>query len=111
MTDNTVDHVDAILAEWRRAYPAVDARPIGITGRIPRIALYTDRNAADHLQQYRLTPSGFGVLLTLQGSDGHQLSPTLLAKGQRMSSAGITGLVDQLAALDLVTRAAEPYDR
>jgi len=111
MTANNVDHVDEILTEWRRASPAVDPSPIGITGRVTRIALYTERNAEDHLQQYRLTRSGFEVLLTLHGSAGHQLSPTLLARGQRMSSAGITGLVDQLAALDLVTRSPEPHDR
>jgi DNA-binding MarR family transcriptional regulator len=111
MTANNVDRVDEILSEWRRACPAVDPSPIGITGRVTRIALYTERNAENHLQQYRLTRSGFEVLLTLHGSAAHQLSPTLLARGQRMSSAGITGLVDQLAALDLVTRSPEPHDR
>ena len=111
MTTTHGDHVDEILAEWRRACPAVDPSPIGITGRVTRIALYTERSAEDHLQQYRLTPSGFELLLTLQGSATHQLSPTLLARGQRMSSAGITGLVDQLASLDLVTRSPEPHDR
>jgi DNA-binding MarR family transcriptional regulator len=105
------DHVDEILIEWRRACPSVDATPIGITGRVTRIALYTERNAEDHLQAYRLTRSGFEVLLTLHASAAHQLSPTLLARGQRMSSAGITGLVDQLAALQLVTRSPEPHDR
>src|ERR1700737_1287238 len=100
--DNDGDHVDEILAEWRRACPAVDAPPIGITGRATRIPLYADRNADDPLEPYRLTRSGFEVLMMLRGSPAHQLSPTSLAKGQRMSSAGITGLVDQLAAVGLV---------
>ena len=33
------DHVDAIVAEWQRACPSVEASPIGITGRVTRIAL------------------------------------------------------------------------
>src|SRR5438128_10876824 len=105
------DHVDEILSEWRRVYPSVDASPIGITGRVTRIALYTERSADDHLERYRLTPSGFEVLLALHGSAGHQLSPTLLARGQWMSSAGITGLVDQLVALGLAARSRERHDR
>jgi DNA-binding MarR family transcriptional regulator len=111
MTANTRDHVDEILDEWRRAYPNVDASPIGITGRVTRIALHTERDADDHLEQYRLTPSGFEILLALRRSSAHPLSPTLLARDLRMSSAGITGLVDQLAALGLVARSPEAFDR
>jgi len=111
MTTRNGDHVDEILGEWRRVYPRVDASPIGITGRVTRIALYSERNADEHLERYRLTPSGFEVLLALQGSPSHQLSPTVLARGQAMSSAGITGLVDQLVALGLATRSREGHDR
>jgi len=111
MTTREGDHVDEILGEWRRVYPSVDASPIGITGRVTRIALYAERSADDHLERYRLTPSGFEVLLALHGNAAHQLSPTLLAKGRQMSSAGITGLVDQLVALGLAARSRERHDR
>jgi DNA-binding MarR family transcriptional regulator len=111
MTIGNGDHVDEILTEWRRACPNVDASPIGITGRVTRIALYTERDADDHLEQFRLTLSGFEVLLALRRNAANPLSPTMLARGLRMSSAGITGLVDQLAALGLVARSPEPYDR
>jgi DNA-binding MarR family transcriptional regulator len=106
-----LDHVDEIIREWRRAYPAVDPSPIGITGRVTRIALYTERDDDHHLEPYRLTRSGFEVLAALRSSPARRLSPTQLARGQRMSSAGITGLVDQLAAMGLVTRSPEPHDR
>jgi len=111
MTTKDGDHVDGILSEWQRAYPRVDASPIGITGRVTRIALYTERGADDHLERYRLTPSEFEVLLALHASSAQQLSPTHLARGQRMSSAGITGLVDLLAAFGLASRSREPHDR
>ena len=111
MTTREGDHVDEILSEWQRAYPSVDASPIAITGRVTRIALYTERSADDHLERYRLTPSGFEVLLALHASTPHQLSPTLLARVQQMSSAGITGLVDQLVALGLAARSRERHDR
>src|ERR1700682_5760077 len=111
MTARDGDHCDEILSEWRRAYPSVDASPIGVTGRVTRIALYTERNADDHLERYRLTPSGFEVLLALHASPRHRLSPTLLAKRRQMSSAGITGLVDQLVTLGLAARSRERHDR
>jgi len=111
MTPPDADHVDEILLEWRRACPAVDASPIAITGRVTRIALYTERDDDRHLEPYRLTRSGFEVLAALRSNPAHRLSPTLLARGQRMSSAGITGLVDQLAAMGLVTRSPELHDR
>src|ERR1700737_1295505 len=104
MTIGNGDHVDEILTEWRRACPTVDASPIGITGRVTRIALYTERSADDHLGRYRLTPSEFEVLLALHASATHELSPTHLARGQQMSSAGITGLVDHLVASGLASR-------
>jgi DNA-binding MarR family transcriptional regulator len=105
------DRVDEILSEWRRACPTVDPSPIAITGRVTRIALYTERSADDHLEPYRLTPSAFEVLLALHATAAHELSPTHLARGQRMSSAGITGLVDQLVAFGLAARSREPHDR
>ena len=111
MTTTERDHVDEILSEWRRACPTVDASPIGITGRVTRIALYTERSADDHLEPYRLTTSEFEVLRALHASAAHQLSPTHLARGQGMSSAGITGLVDQLVAFGLASRSREPHDR
>lgn len=111
MAANGEDHVDEILSEWRRACPGIDASPIGITGRVTRIALFIERKAENHLERYRLTPSGFGVLLALHGATAQQLSPTLLARGQGKSSAGITGLVDQLATLGLVDRSPGPNDR
>jgi DNA-binding MarR family transcriptional regulator len=111
MTTTASDHVEEILSEWRRAYPTVDASPIGITGRVTRIALYTERSADDHLERYRLTPSAFEVLLALHASAAHQLSPTHLARGQQMSSAGITGLVDHLVTFGLASRTREPHDR
>jgi DNA-binding MarR family transcriptional regulator len=111
MTPSDADHVDEILREWRRACPAVDPSPIAITGRVTRLALYTERDDDHHLVPYRLTRSGFEVLTALRDNPAHRLSPTLLARGQRMSSAGITGLVDQLADMGLVARSPEPHDR
>ena len=111
MTATGSDHVDEILGEWQRACPTVDASPIGITGRVTRIALYTERRADDHLERYRLTPSEFEVLLALHASAAHELSPTHLARGQQMSSAGITGLVDHLVAFGLASRSRAPHDR
>jgi DNA-binding MarR family transcriptional regulator len=78
---------------------------------LTRIALYTERDTDRRLKRYRLARSAFDVLMALRSSPRHRLSPTMLGRRQRMSSAGITGLVDQLAASGLVTRSGEPRDR
>ncbi|HET9848870.1 MAG TPA: MarR family transcriptional regulator [Candidatus Dormibacteraeota bacterium] len=111
MTPDPRDHVDAIVAQWQRACPSIDVKPIGITGRVTRIALYLERDIQHYLQRFWLTPSGFEVLLALHAAPARQLSPTTLARTRRMSSAGITGLLDDLASLGLVTRSPNPLDR
>jgi len=109
--NRTPDHVDTIQQEWQRVLPTVDARAIGITGRISRIALYAEREADDHLRRFRLTTSGVEILSSLHRARPRGLSPTSLAREQNMSSAGITGLLDQLEGMALVARSRDPHDR
>jgi DNA-binding MarR family transcriptional regulator len=111
MAPELVDHVDQIVREWRRGCPAVDPEPIGVTGRITRIALHSGRDAERQLRHFRITQSGFDALSALRAAPGRRLSPTMLARGQQMSSAGMTRLVDELVSLDLVSRSPEPFDR
>jgi DNA-binding MarR family transcriptional regulator len=109
--DGTLDHADAIEREWRRVLPAVNSGAIGITGRITRIALHADREAERRLHRFRLSLSCFEVLAALHRAGPRGLSPTTLAKDQKMSSAGITGLLDQLERRQLLTRSADVRDR
>jgi DNA-binding MarR family transcriptional regulator len=111
MPEDLGDHVDLILHEWRRATPGIDPSPIAVTGRVTRLALFSERDAQPDLRQLRITPSGFNALSALRVASGHQLSPTVLAHIQGMSSAGMTGLVDDLEAAGLVSRLREPFDR
>jgi DNA-binding MarR family transcriptional regulator len=111
MSADLGDHVDQILHEWRRASPVIDPSPIAVTGRVTRLALYSERDAQQDLRQLRITPSGFNALNALRVASAHQLSPTVLARIQGMSSAGMTGLVDDLEAAGLVSRSREPFDR
>jgi DNA-binding MarR family transcriptional regulator len=111
MAPELVDHVDQIVDEWRRGCPAVDPDPIGVTGRVTRIVLHSERDAARQLRHFRITQSGFDALNALRGAPGRQLSPTMLAREQQMSSAGMTRLVDDLVSLGLVSRSPEPFDR
>jgi DNA-binding MarR family transcriptional regulator len=111
MPEDLGDHVDLILREWRRATPVIDPSPIAVTGRLTRLALFSERDAQPDLRQLRITPSGFNALNALRVASAHQLSPTVLARIQGMSSAGMTGLVDDLEAAGLVSRLREPFDR
>lgn len=56
-----------------------------------------------------LTTAQFAVLFVLDNEDGMPISE--IAKRLSMGKSGLTGLVDRMVALDLVTREASAKDR
>ncbi|EBA17961.1 transcriptional regulatory protein [Roseobacter sp. SK209-2-6] len=56
-----------------------------------------------------LTTAQFAVLFVLDKDDGMPISE--IAKRLSMGKSGLTGLVDRMVALDLVTREASTEDR
>ena len=60
------DGVDAILAQWRRERPDLDASPMGVIGRISRLSLEIDRRLDQVHAGYGLEPGWYDVLATLR---------------------------------------------
>lgn len=106
------DHVDSILAQWKRERPDLDASPMGILGRITRLESYAGRRIADELARFDLARGEFDVLATLRRSGApHRLHPKALSERLMLSSAAMTNRLDQLEKRGLIRRTDDPDDR
>jgi DNA-binding MarR family transcriptional regulator len=106
------DPVDAILAQWQRERPDLDASPMGVIGRMARLSKHLDRSIQETISEFELNLGEFDVLATLRRS-GHpyQLSPTDLFNALMVSSGTMTHRIDQLERAEWVKRIPDPSDR
>lgn len=106
------DEVQRILEGWTRQRPDLDPSPMGIFGRIARLAARSRADLTAWLLDYELTPAGFDVLANLRrhGPDFSK-SPSELATSSMMSTGGMTFRIDKLEDAGLVVRTPSPDDR
>lgn len=106
------DPVDAILAQWQRERPDLDVSPMGVIGRMGRLAKHLERAIGKTFSEFGLNVGEFDVLATLRRS-GHpyQLSPTALFNTLMVTSGTMTHRIDQLERAGLVRRIPDPSDR
>ncbi|MBB2692713.1 UNVERIFIED_ORG: DNA-binding MarR family transcriptional regulator [Rhizobium esperanzae] len=112
MSEEKQDHVDRILAQWRRERPDLDVEPMGILGRLKRLGTHLGREVETVLMKHGLSTSAFDVLATLRRSGApHRLSPGELLEMTMVSSGTMTNRIDQLEKAGLVERILNPEDR
>jgi DNA-binding MarR family transcriptional regulator len=106
------DPVDKILAQWRQERPDLDVSPMGIIGRVTRLAKHLEQALQETFSEFGLTVGEFDVLATLRRS-GHpyQLSPTELFNTLMVSSGTMTHRIDRLEQAELVKRIPDLSDR
>jgi DNA-binding MarR family transcriptional regulator len=106
------DPVDQILAQWQRERPDLDASPMGIIGRIGRLAKHLERVLLETFSEFGLTVGDFDVLAALRRSgQPYQLSPTTLFNTLMVSSGTMTHRIDRLEHAELVKRIPDASDR
>lgn len=106
------DPVDTILAQWQRERPDLDVSPMGIIGRMTRLAKHLERAIAQTFSEFGLTVGEFDVLATLRRSgQPYQLSPTALFNALMVTSGTMTHRIDQLERREFVRRIPDPSDR
>ena len=112
MVPSTHDHVDLLLAQWRRERPDLDATPIGVIGRIARAERLADAALGEGLAGFGLQPGWFDLLAALrrQGAP-YELNPTQLGRMTLLSSGGTTKRLDRLTEAGLIERRPDPDDR
>jgi DNA-binding MarR family transcriptional regulator len=104
------DGVDLIIEQWQRVRPELDSSPIGIVGRISRLAREIEDRLEPVYREHGLEPGWHDILATLRRSGG-TLRPTDLTNASMLTSSGTTKRLDKLEAAGLVARAADPDDR
>jgi DNA-binding MarR family transcriptional regulator len=106
------DHVDLILEQWRRELPALDPSPMGVIGRISRLAQLLQEQLEAVFAEYGLNGGEFDVLAALRrAGPPFRLTPSALAESLLVSSGGITKRLKSLEAAGLVRRSPSPTDR
>ncbi len=106
-----MDRVDDILGQWRQERPDLDTGPMGIIGRVLRLAKHLQRDMERTLERHGLTFASFDVLATLRRSGPpYRLSPGDLLATMIVSSGTMTNRIDQLEKAGLVQRQANPDD-
>jgi len=106
------DHVDLVLAEWRKEQPRLDTSPVAVVARIGRAGALLDLGLNANFARFRLNRSSWDVLASLRRVGApYRRSPTELYRALMRTSGGMTHLVDRLEREGLVERVADPDDR
>jgi DNA-binding MarR family transcriptional regulator len=106
------DGVDLILEQWQRERPDLDASPIGVIGRISRLARELEQRLEPVYAEQGLEPGWYDVLATLRRSGPpYRLRPSDFTGSLMLTSSGTTKRLDRLEQAGLITRAPDPHDR
>lgn len=112
MPERELDHIDRIVAQWRRERPDVDVSPLWLLGRLFRTVQLAERELATGMAGHGLQPGWFDLLAALRRAGRpYELNPTELMEATMLSSGGITKRLDRLAEAGLVERRPDPGDR
>jgi DNA-binding MarR family transcriptional regulator len=106
------DAVDVILEQWRAERPELDPSPIGVIGRISRLARELEQRLESVYREHGLEPGWHDVLATLRRTGPpYRLRPTEFSSALMLTSSGTTKRLDRLEQAGLIERAPDPDDR
>lgn len=110
-TPRPPDAVDAILAQWKRERPDLDASPMGPIGRIKRCAVLLERRLDETFAEFGLSRWEFDMLATLRRSGApYCLAPTTLFSTLMVTSGTMTHRMAKLEAQGWIERLPNPAD-
>jgi DNA-binding MarR family transcriptional regulator len=105
------DHVDEILDQWARERPDLDASPIGLIGRLHRLADVLNAELRTVFAEEGLGDGDFDVLVTLRRHGApYELTPGQLGASTMVTSSAVTKRIDRLERAGLVTRTVSDAD-
>ena len=106
------DGVDQIIEQWERERPELDHSPIGIVGRLSRVAREIEARLEPVYREHGLEPGWHDILATLRRhGPPFQLRPTDLTNASMLTSSGTTKRLDKLEHAGLIARSPDPADR
>jgi DNA-binding MarR family transcriptional regulator len=106
------DGVDLILEQWKRERPDLDSSPIGVIGRVSRLARELEQRLEVVYREHGLESGWHDVLATLRRTGApFRLRPTDLTDATMLTSSGTTKRLDRLEQAGLIAREPDPDDR
>jgi DNA-binding MarR family transcriptional regulator len=106
------DGVDTIVEQWHAARPDLDPSPIGVIGRISRLARELEARLEPVYKDHGLESGWHDVLATLRRSGPpFALRPSDLTGTLMLTSSGTTKRLDKLEEAGLIARGPDPDDR
>jgi DNA-binding MarR family transcriptional regulator len=106
------DGVDLIIEQWRRERPELDPSPIGVIGRMSRLAREIEARLETVYREHGLEPGWHDVLATLRRiGPPHRMRPSDFAGALMITSSGTTKRLDRLEKAGLIAREPDPQDR
>ena len=106
------DGVDLIIEQWRRERPELDSSPIGIVGRLSRLAREVEARLEPVYREHGLEPGWHDILATLRRTGPpFRLRVTDFSGALMLTSSGTTKRLDKLEQAGLITRDPDPDDR
>lgn len=99
------DRVASIQAEWRRERPDLDVSPVGVIGRLHRLAAHLTDELVAVYAEHGLTEGEFDVLATLRRAGApYEYSAGVLAERTMVTTGGMTKRLDRLEQKGLISR-------
>ena len=106
------DGVDLILEQWQRERPDLDASPIGVIGRVSRLARELEQRLEPVYREHGLESGWYDVLATMRRTGPpYRVRPTDFTNALMLTSSGTTKRLDRLEQAGLIMRAPDPEDR
>ena len=106
------DGVDLIIEQWRRERPDLDPSPIGVIGRMSRLARELEARLEPVYREHGLEPGWHDVLATLRRTGPpFRLRVTDFSGALMLTSSGTTKRLDKLEQAGLIRRDPDPDDR
>ena len=110
-TSPGADLVGWIQTQWARERPDLDVAPIGVIGRLHRLAARLNEELLLVYGRYELGEGEFDVLATLRrGGAPYELVAGEIARYTIVTTGAVTKRVDRLEAAGLVTRRPSALD-
>jgi DNA-binding MarR family transcriptional regulator len=108
----TEDHIDKVVAQWKRQGLEFDLGPVGIIGRTGRIMEYVDRALEAKFEEFGISRATFDVLAALKrNGPPFRLSQRDLMRSLLRTSGSMSLRIDTLERNGFVTRVQDPDDR
>lgn len=111
MTAPEPDRVDEILAQWQVERPDLDVSPVGVIGRLHRLAERLRDELVALYREYGLGEGEFDVLATLRRTGApYELAPGELAAHTMVTTGAVSKRLDRLEAMGYVQRRSSDQD-